>query len=228
VAKKKSRVPTPPRPVQAPKKRSEPHDPKRTRIWLLALAAAIVVAGGAVGIAMALGGGGGGSAADEGVTGPCKRETFPPMGRQHVQQLSEGFRYSSFPATSGPHDGVPAIWNVYDRPVPQVKLVHNLEHGGVIVQYGSSVSQQTVQEIVSWYQDDPLGIIVAPLPPPDEVRASAPPNATSEIFLTAWTHLMTCTTFDEDAFSDFRDDYRGPGGDAPEEFPLEALQPGST
>jgi hypothetical protein len=226
VAKKKSRVPTPPRPVQAPKKRTEPHDPRRTRVWFLILAAAIVIAGGAVGIAWAFGGGGSGG--DEGTAGPCQRQSPAPMGRQHVPQLSESFEYNSFPPTSGPHDAVPAIWNIYDRPVPEVKLVHNLEHGGVVVQYGSGVSQQTVQQISSWYAEDPLGIIVAPLPSPDEVPASAPPDAAGKIFLTAWTHVATCTAFDEDAFSDFRDDYRGPGGDAPEKIPLEALQPGST
>jgi hypothetical protein len=39
--------------------------------------------------------------------------------------------------------------------------------------------------------------------------------------------VTTCTAFGEDAFSNFRDDYRGPDGDAPEKFPLSALQPGS-
>ena len=37
---------------------------------------------------------------------------------------------------------------------------------------------------------------------------------------------MTCPTFDQDAFDNFRDDYRGPSGDAPEKFPLSQLTPG--
>ena len=32
--------------------------------------------------------------------------------------------------------------------------------------------------------------------------------------------------FDEGAFDRFRDDYRGPTGDAPEKFPLSELTPG--
>jgi hypothetical protein len=56
--------------------------------------------------------------------------------------------------------------------------------------------------------------------------AKAPAGYENKIFLTAWTHLATCTTFDEGAFDHFRDDYRGPDGDAPEKFPLSALQPG--
>jgi hypothetical protein len=196
-------------------------------MWFLALGAAILIAAVAVGIAMAFrGGGGGGEAA--GRDGPCVRLTFAPMGRQHVQSLKSSFQYNSFPPTSGPHFPVPAVWNVYDQPLPELHVVHNLEHGGIVVQYGSKVPKQTVQQIVEWYSKSPLGTIVAPLPPTSEIQAKAPPDVDKKIFLTAWTHVATCSTFNEDAFTNFRDDFRGPGGDAPEKFPLSALQPGGT
>jgi hypothetical protein len=216
VAKKKSRVPTPPkgkRNVQAPKAYHAPRDPRRTRILFIALGAAIVVAAAAVGIAMAVAGG------DEGgseAAGPCERQTFEALGRGHVEELNEGFEYNSTPATSGPHHPQTLIWNIYDRPVPEINAVHNLEHGGVVVQYGEEVPQATVDEIAEWYSDDPRGLIVAPH---EELG--------NEITLTAWTHLMTCSDFDEETFDDFVGDYRGPDGDAPEKFPLDALQPGS-
>jgi hypothetical protein len=184
----------------------------------IALGAGIVVAAGAVGIALAVGGG---SGSDEGVAGACNRQTFEGQGARHVEELREGFEYNSTPATSGPHFPTPAIWNVYDQPVPEIRLVHNLEHGGVVVQYGDEVPPGAVQQIVDWYAEDPNGMIVAPLP------EDAPANLANRITLTAWTHLATCTTFDEDAFSDFRDDYRGPDGDAPEKFPLDDLTPGT-
>jgi len=193
----------------------------------LALGGAILIAAVAVGLLLAFRGGGDNAAAT-GVDGPCVRQTFPPMGRQHVESLRSGFQYNSFPPTSGPHFGVPAVFNIYDQPVPEIRLVHNLEHGAVVVQYGSKVPQQTVQQIAAWYSKDPLGLVVAPLPPASEIKAKAPAGYESKIFLTAWTHLATCTTFDEGAFDHFRDDYRGPDGDAPEKFPLSALQPGGT
>jgi hypothetical protein len=233
--KKKSRVPAPPRPVQAPgrrvqapQRRAEHHDDRRTRMWFIALGAAILVAAAAVGIAMALRGGGGETAS--GVDGPCFIQTFPPLGRQHVEKLSKDFQYNSFPPTSGPHFGVPAVYNIYDQPVPEIRLVHNLEHGAVIVQYGSKVPQATVQKIAAWYADSPLGMVVAPLPPLEEMHAKPPANVDSKIFLTAWTHLATCSSFDEGAFTRFRDDFRNPNGDAPEtpNFPLSSLQPGGT
>jgi hypothetical protein len=183
-------------------------------MWFLVFAGILVVAAAAVGIAFAVGGG---SESSGGSSGSCVRQTFPPMGRSHVQSLAEDFEYNSVPPTSGPHAPVPAVWSIYDRPVDQLAVVHNLEHGGVVVQYGDQVPDATVQEITAWYQDDPNGLVVAPLP-----------ALGNRIALTAWTHLATCTDFDEGAFDDFVSDYRGPDGDAPEKIPLEALQPGST
>jgi Protein of unknown function (DUF3105) len=223
--KKKSRVPAPPRRgVQAPRPYQAPRDPRRTRLLFLAFGAAIVVAAAAVGIVMAAGGGdGGGIEASE----VCDVETFAPMGRRHVEELREDFEYNSVPATSGPHYGQPrgpAIWNVYTDPVQQQRLVHNLEHGGVVVQYGSDVQEAAVSEIVNWYEDDPRGLVVAPLLPELEEEN---PGLAGKVALSAWTHLMTCDTFDEQAFDDFVDEYRGPQGDAPEKFPLDTMQPGS-
>jgi hypothetical protein len=196
-------------------------------MWFVVLGGVILLAAIAAGIAwVSLRGDE--SAGAGGIDGPCVRETFAPMGRQHVEEVSKDFEYSSFPPTSGPHHPLTAIWNPYEEPVPQLRLVHNLEHGGVAVQYGSEVPQQTVEQIRAWYAESPNGLVVAPLPPADEIQADAPPDAESKIFLTAWTHLATCSSFDEQAFNGFLDDFRNPNGDAPEtpNFPLDSLQPG--
>ena len=191
---------------------------------LLVLGAALVVAAAAVGIALAFGGGSG-----ESTGGGCVRKTFADQGRRHVAELPKGFKYNSIPATSGPHytqPNGPAIWNIYDQPVPQLALVHNLEHGGVVVQYGDQVPAETVQAIADWYAEDPLGLVVAPLP---SELAEERPELRKKIALTAWTDLMTCSTFNEEAFSDFRDDFRGRGPEngGPRGIPLESLQPGT-
>ena len=216
MAKKKSRTPAPPRPVQAPKRRFEPQSPRRTRIYLIALGAlaallvttaiAYVARGGSEDVKTAL------------ATGGCTQ------GQRHVETLPKGFKYNSVPATSGPHQPqplAPIVWGVYDEPVEQIKVVHNLEHGGVIVQYGPEVSAQTVQDIVVWYRDDPNGLVVAPLPP---ALLEEKLELSDEIALTAWTYLQTCKRFNEEAFSNFVDLHRGNG---PERFPVSALTPGS-
>jgi Protein of unknown function (DUF3105) len=227
--KKKSRVPTPPktaakRTVQAPKPYRAARDPRRTRILFIALGALILLVGAGVGIAMAVGGGGSGAIDESQV---CELETFESVGRNHVDERPEPSEYNSTPPTSGPHFAqprAPLIWNIYEEPLDQVALVHNLEHGGMVVQYGSGVSDAVVQNLRDWYGTDALGLVLAPLPPALEERE---PELANQIAVTAWTHLMTCSAFDEAALDDFRDRFRGPQGDAPEKFPLEALQPGS-
>lgn len=220
--KKKSRVPTPPRTTQGPQKRAqgpqrrvETHGPRRLNLWFVALGIAIVIAAVAIGAVLIFRGG---EAQASGQDGPCTRQTFPPMGRSHVEKLAN-FKYNSTPPTSGPHYPVPAVWNLYTEPVPEIRLVHNLEHGGVIVQYGKDVPQAEVGQITSWYQNDPEGgngLVVAPFP-----------ELGDKVVLTAWTHKMTCSRFDEGAFDRFKSDYRGPAGDAPENFPLSSLAPGT-
>lgn len=203
----KIRTPDPPRrPVQAPKLRVEARKPLPRWLFPAVGGGGVLVAVVVVVLVVVLGGG------DDGA-GACKRQTFSPQGRSHVGELKKGFSYNSFPATSGPHHPVPAIWNVYDRPVAEIHLVHNLEHGGVAVQYGRDVPRVTVEAIADWYRDDPSGLVVGPLP-----------KLGKRIVLTAWTQLATCTAFSEGEFSDFRDDYRFKG---PEPVPPESMAPGT-
>jgi hypothetical protein len=222
MAKKKSRTPAPPRPVQAPKRRFEPRNPRRTRSYLIALGGLAALLG-ATAIALALRGGS--EEVKAALTaGGCTRETFEAQGERHVEKLAKGFKYNSVPATSGPHQGhpsAPIVWSVYDDPVQQIQVLHNLEHGGVVVQYGPEVPSRAIQDITSWYRGDPNGLIVAPLPP---ALLEEKPELSDEIALTAWTFLQTCKRFNDEAFSSFVDLHRGSG---PERLPVSALTPGS-
>ena len=216
--KKKSQVPTPPRPVQAPKRRDAPRgprDPRQTKLLLAGLGGGVLVAVAVVIVVLVAGGGDGKkSSGPVTVSAGCVEQSFPSMGRNHVLEVKPDFEYNSFPATSGPHYPETAIYNAYGEPVPQIRLLHNLEHGAVIVQYGDKVAPSAVDELIRWYRDDPNGIIVAPLP-----------ELGGKFAATAWTQLLTCSQgFDEKAFSDFRDSYRYKG---PERFNPDTMAPGS-
>ncbi len=56
------------------------------------------------------------------------------MGRAHVSQSSPVSRYNSSPATSGPHAN-PARWGEQLTEISELNQVHNLEHGGILIQY---------------------------------------------------------------------------------------------
>jgi Protein of unknown function (DUF3105) len=228
---KKTRTPPPPRrPVQAPRTRAGGAKPTdRRRLLLPAGLAALGVLGlVAVGAVVAFGGAGGSASAAEAFrSAGGMLETFPAQNRNHVQQVPEDFEYNSFPPTSGPHHPEPPPFGIYDEPVEQFRLIHNLEHGGVVIQYGRNVSQQTVNELLEWYRDDPNGIVIAPLPALGNRIALAAWKAEVGAGLASAEGqgvLGTLRRFDEEAFDAFMDAYAFNG---PEPFSKDQLAPGS-
>jgi hypothetical protein len=216
---RKVRTPPPPRRVQAPKRRDtapSPEAARRQRTILFALAGSGIALLGAVLLFLAFAPKGKG---DEELARTIREaggtfQTFESEGRTHVDDLNAKVDYKTDPPTSGAHYFLPAVWGIYDRPINQVQAVHNLEHGGIVIQYGDDVPDAAVAQIAEFYRDDPNGMLVAPLP-----------RLGDQIALTAWTHLAKLETFDEGAFEAFRDAYRGKG---PERFGIDDMQPGAT
>lgn len=215
---KKARTPPPPRRVQAPKRRTDAPDMgDRGRKILYGVSGAGIVALVIVVLIVALGGGGGNAkaAADTIRAQGCDYKHYPELPRQpHYDTMtpSPPPKWNSFPPTSGRHYVNPVPFNLYTEVMPEIQLVHNLEHGAMIVQYGSKVSKGDVEKITSWYQGDPNAIVVAPLP-----------KLGDKVALTAWTQWAECTGFDAKAADAFRDAFRYK---APEKFPKSYLNPG--
>ena len=136
--------------------------------------------------------------------------------------------WNSFPPTSGPHFGQWVIWGEYDEPVRLAQAVHNLEHGGIAMYYGSDVPAEQVAELRSFYRSDPAAMLVSPLPRlGDKIALTAwhAPSEGDEVLVDESQGILAeCTNFDENAFEAFRDAYRFEG---PERIPPESLQPGS-
>jgi hypothetical protein len=153
----------------------------------------------------------------------CTERSYPGQPVKHTRNLDLKPRYNSFPPTTGTHYYLPAKFNIYTFPIPQLVVVHNLEHGGVAVQYGRKVPAATVVQIRAWYLHDSNGLLVAPLP-----------ELGGKIALTAWNappyrstppdpgrgYVAMCTDFDATAFTDFVKRHRYKGG---ERFPAAAL-----
>jgi hypothetical protein len=216
---KKVRTPPPPRRVQAPKRRESgpsPEAARRQRTILYGLAGSGIVLLGAVLLFLAFAprGNSGEDVANAVRAVGGTFQTFESEGRTHVNDPNAKVDYKTDPPTSGRHYQIPAVWGIYDRPINQVQAVHNLEHGGIVIQYGDGVPDSDVDRIAEFYSDDPNGLLVAPLP-----------RLGDQIALTAWTHLAKLPRFDQAAFEAFRDAYRGKG---PEPFGIDDLQPGGT
>ena len=109
--------------------------------------------------------------------------------------------YNSNPPTSGWHWANPQDWGIYTSQQFQEQLVHNLEHGGIVIQYNDLTSAD-VQRLTSLVSRDSYHMILAPYPGlPAGVRVA----------YTAWTHLQSCDGIDENAIHAFTNAFRNKG-----------------
>ena len=125
-------------------------------------------------------------------------EKFLDQGNEHIQTASDPHvAYNSDPPTSGPHLPYIAPWGVHTRPIPLELQVHNLEDGGVVVQYNCACPEivDKLRTIVGKYDKH---VILAPYP-----------GMKSRIALTAWTRLDRFEDLDEKRVVRFIEAYRG-------------------
>lgn len=122
--------------------------------------------------------------------------------------------YQSRPATSGPHwnlgDGVaPVFWGVHSSPVPEAAAVHNLEHGGIVIWYQDSASQEDIDALRGFTQQSQntpnYKVLLSPWSGEDFGHPIA---------VTAWDWLLFLDSADIDQIRAFQDSH--PPSDAPE------------
>ncbi|HEX6080411.1 MAG TPA: DUF3105 domain-containing protein [Methylomirabilota bacterium] len=122
------------------------------------------------------------------------------QGNAHIQMEGEPHPpYNSDPPTSGTHLPYIAPWGIHTVPISRELQVHNLEDGGVMVQYrcDSPCPELTTKlaDIVRRYETQ---VILAPYP-----------GMRTRIALTAWTRLDAFDDFDEARIVRFIGAYRG-------------------
>jgi hypothetical protein len=216
--------------VKAPKQRSSssgPEDAARRRQLLGVSAAVAGLLLGALAVVALVGLGGGGSGRDEeGVRASleaagCTLQVAEELPGEHSVSDPGGTSdmWNTDPPTTGPHYGVAAIFGIYDEPLEQARLVHNLEHGGIYIQYGEDVPEETVGQLRDFYNRNKAGTIMAPLP-----------RLGDEFAMGAWVtdgdgagYLAKCKAYDEEAVSSFFRAFQFRG---PERFDPSQLQPG--
>ncbi|MBI5029870.1 MAG: DUF3105 domain-containing protein [Chloroflexi bacterium] len=128
-------------------------------------------------------------------------QDFPSQGATHIAPGEAHPPYSSNPPTSGWHWANPQEWGIYTTPQVQEQLVHNLEHGGIIIQY-NNLPAADVERLTTLVQHDRIHMILAPYP-------DLPSG--SNVAITAWTHLLLCNGVSEDAIKRFTTAFRDKG-----------------
>jgi hypothetical protein len=129
---------------------------------------------------------------------------LPKLGQDHVPE-TEKVKYNSNPPTSGPHYAIWAQWGIHAKAPLDERLVHNLEHGGVVISYKpDQIQGQVLEQIkaqVRQLSKNNARIILTPRQ-----------NMDTAIALTAWGYLQKLDRYDPAAVKAFYDAHiaRGP------------------
>lgn len=135
-------------------------------------------------------------------------QTFADQGRQHLAMGQTFDGYNSNPPTSGPHAPAAARWGVYTQPIPKEVLVHNMEHGGVVVWYNCEAGPQPLSSDQCADLHDRLAGVVNRFMGQGKLLVLSPyPAMDHRIALTAWTKLDTFDEFDEARIASFIERY---------------------
>ncbi|HLC43136.1 MAG TPA: DUF3105 domain-containing protein [Methylomirabilota bacterium] len=122
----------------------------------------------------------------------------PTQGNVHLVSPSDPhLPYNSVPPTSGPHLPYIAPWGIHTTPIAKELQVHNLEDGGVMVQYSCDCPELVakLRGVVERYRDH---VILAPYP-----------GLPQKIALTAWGRIDSFDEFDEARIVRFITAYSG-------------------
>ncbi len=113
--------------------------------------------------------------------------------REHIPVGQAARSYSSNPPTSGPHWNAvgiaPTPWGLKADVIPDEALVHNLEHGGIVIHYQTTAPQNLIDQLTSFVQSQanfPNGYVLAP-------REALPATIT----LSAWEYYLPLFQFNE-------------------------------
>jgi len=136
---------------------------------------------------------------------------YAQAGRDHIQASQQPDNWNSTPPTSGDHLASPISAGVYDSEQDERAIVHNLEHGYVVIQY-KGIPEDQVNQLREFVRDRSGSKLV--LAPWSSLERDG-------VALTAWRNLETMQRVNLDVVRAFVDDYMVPGGAksrAPEPF----------
>ena len=140
-------------------------------------------------------------------------ENFPDQGQQHIDVGAPHEPYNSSPPSSGPHYSQPALPGFYPAELPPEQVVHNLEHGQIVIWYSPRLSDDVKDDIENYVErenDKSPGTTQPLLAVPFEGIEGGGSYA-----MTNWTNLQSCDEFSSEAVDEFRVMFQGL---APEQF----------
>lgn len=127
----------------------------------------------------------------------------PYEGATHVPTCST-VSYASNPPSSGNHYPIWAAFRSYDAPVPEGFLVHDLEHGAIVLTYncptGCAGEVAAAQAFIDALPVDPLCPEAGPA---RRVVMTPDPRLTTKWAASAWTWTLRAGCFEASSFGAF-------------------------
>jgi hypothetical protein len=138
---------------------------------------------------------------DPAAAGCTDVQTHPIEGNNHVDPGTD-VAYDTTPPTSGDHYATPAAPGFYTRRVPEEALVHNLEHGQIVIWYRSDAPDEVVGDIEQVTTQQEAATVAAPYP-----GLERPAN----LALSAWGASVSCEQVSQSVVDSFRARFQGRG-----------------
>lgn len=135
---------------------------------------------------------------------PRTGESVPIQSARHIALGESHEPYNSDPPTSGPHYAQPAEAGFYAKAPPDEQLVHNLEHGYVILWYScAGLPNADCDKLQSDLREVMDRAGNSPRTGTPKLIAVLRPSMTARIALTSWGWLDTLDSFDADRILNF-------------------------
>lgn len=142
-------------------------------------------------------------------TAKCSATSFASEAEPQSHIDGESAATLTIPPLSGAHSEYWADWGVYNKPVPYKHQLHNLEHGGVIIHYGTEVPVEGVNALRSLWAKKPAFVIVVPDAHKDFSKDAVVVGSQQR-----WLVCKPFTPAQISAVEAFVDEYRGRGPEA--------------
>ena len=138
-------------------------------------------------------------------------EEFEALEGQHIREGSPHEDYNSDPPTSGPHYEIPADPAFYSSAVEPERVVHNMEHGQIVLWYSPELTDEEKEQVEEIVNDEPAATVATPYDGLEDGTA---------IVMSAWLAgeseddpaqgvLQSCGEVSQEAVNDFRREYQG-------------------
>lgn len=136
-----------------------------------------------------------------------KKDAPPESPRPGIEQADKGQKHvddgtvpygESEPPTSGDHSS-PVPWQAYNQEIPDMRVIHNLEHGGIYISYRQDLPADQVAKIQALFSKPfsdekftPTKAVIAPRAAND-----------SPIIMSSWNRNMKLDSFDAEKMKEY-------------------------